>query len=56
MSKKEWYSNRQFVESLLPSHYKVKENLSGNIACRSIKGIDDERDWNKFMADIKNYF
>jgi hypothetical protein len=47
---------RQYVESVLPSSYKVSEMLTGVIRCISIEGIGDEKDWDNIFTSIKNYF
>jgi hypothetical protein len=52
----EYYSPRQFVECLLPDHYTVKESLTGRITCQSSIGIEDEQEWDKVFATIKQHF
>lgn len=47
---------RQFVADLLPSHYEVKESMTGIITCKSREGIESTEDWINFMFAIKKYF
>jgi hypothetical protein len=53
----------QFVQSILPNHYEVKESKTkGSIHCKSSIGIkqnaDDEDDeqWSYILTAIKNHF
>lgn len=47
---------RQFVKDMLPSHYEVKETITGVIRCKSSEGIDRAEDWSNFINAVKKYF
>lgn len=54
--KHEWYSHRQFVESLLPDHYQVGETRTGIIRCISRVGIENDTEWQEFFNKVKAHF
>lgn len=47
---------RQFVESLLPDHYLVRETITGHIECITAEGIYDHSEWVIFMDYVRTYF